>query len=183
MCVIFEDRFIRLVKKISASYSEAFSMNRVSCLVGAAVAFLLHCHLGITATFILLPTTSLLLAALSFLFEIYISHRQWYIHRNSIFQEGPRCDTFNDSDRWIVNLLCNKYALFNLVPQRIFGGFVNLSNNVYIFSGIKYYTIYSFKVLGNRKSVFLSQTCISQQCTWNQVCEMSRCLSQQNKMI
>ena len=36
------------------------------------------------------------------------------------------------------------------------------------------------------KSVFLSQTCFLQLCTfirtWNQVCEMSRCLSQQNKM-
>ena len=41
-------------------------------------------------------------------------------------------------------------------------------------------------VLGCPKSVFLSQTYFLQQCTfiqtWNQVCEMSRCLSQQNEM-
>ena len=41
------------------------------------------------------------------------------------------------------------------------------------------------KVLGCPKSVFLSQTCFLQQCvfiqTWKQVCEMSRCLSRQNK--
>ena len=41
-------------------------------------------------------------------------------------------------------------------------------------------------ILGCPESVFLPQTRFLQQCTfirtWNQVCEMSRCLSEQNKM-
>ena len=42
-------------------------------------------------------------------------------------------------------------------------------------------------VLGCPESVFLSQTCFLQQCTfiqtWNQVCKISRCLSLQNKIF